>query len=63
MEVCRVDRSVLEVALASTTSDFEDAVQIVCALVQGIYQLAVVLPCDRHNDRQKDSNLFTLSKK
>ena len=36
MEICPVDRSVLEFALASTTSDFEDAVQIACASVQGL---------------------------
>jgi predicted nucleic acid-binding protein len=36
MEICPVDRSVLELALASTTSDFEDAVQIACASVQGL---------------------------
>lgn len=36
MEICPVDRSVLELALASTTSDFEDAVQIAGASVQGL---------------------------
>ena len=35
MEICPVDRSVLELALASTTSDFEDAVQIACTSIQG----------------------------
>lgn len=36
MEICPVDRAVLEFALASATSDFEDAVQIACATVQGL---------------------------
>ena len=36
MEIYPVDHSVLEIALASTTSDFEDAVQIACASVQGL---------------------------
>ena len=36
MEICPVDRSVLELALASATLDFEDAVQIACASVQGL---------------------------
>lgn len=36
MDICPVDRSVLELALASNTSDFEDAVQIACAVVQGL---------------------------
>jgi predicted nucleic acid-binding protein len=36
MEICPVDRSVLELALASTTSDFEDAVQIACTSIQGL---------------------------
>lgn len=36
LEVCPVDQSVLEVAVASTTADFEDAVQIACASLQGL---------------------------
>lgn len=36
IEICPVDRSVLELALASTTLDFEDAVQIACASIQGL---------------------------
>lgn len=36
MEICPVDRFVLELALAFTTSDFEDAVQIAGASVQGL---------------------------
>ncbi|BAU41434.1 type II toxin-antitoxin system VapC family toxin [Leptolyngbya sp. O-77] len=36
MEICPVDRSVLELALAFTTPDFEDAVQIAGASVQGL---------------------------
>lgn len=36
MEICSVDRAVLELALASATSDFEDAVQVACAVIQGL---------------------------
>ena len=36
MEICQVDRSVLELALEEATLDFEDAVQIACASVQGL---------------------------
>lgn len=36
VEICSVDRAVLELALASATPDFEDAVQGACALVQGL---------------------------
>lgn len=36
MEICSVAQSALDLALASATSDFEDAVQISCALVQGL---------------------------
>lgn len=36
LEICPVDRSVLELALRSAALDFEDAVQIACALVQGL---------------------------
>jgi len=36
LEICPVDRTALELALASKTSDFEDAVQIACALSQGL---------------------------
>ena len=36
MEICRVDRHILEVALALNTSDFEDAVQIACASTQNL---------------------------
>jgi predicted nucleic acid-binding protein len=36
MEVCPVDRTVLEVALTSGLADFEDAVQIACAIAQGL---------------------------
>jgi predicted nucleic acid-binding protein len=31
MEICSVDRAVLEVALTSGVTDFEDAVQLACA--------------------------------
>ncbi|MDS3862026.1 PIN domain-containing protein [Thermosynechococcaceae cyanobacterium BACA0444] len=36
MEICPVDRSALELALTSTTLDFEDAVQIACASTQSL---------------------------
>lgn len=36
MEVCPVDRATLEIALASGLSDFEDAVQIACAIAQNL---------------------------
>lgn len=36
MEICSVDRSVLELALASTTVDFEDSLQVACAELQGL---------------------------
>jgi len=36
MEVCPVDREVVELALGFVTPDFEDAVQIACAVVQGL---------------------------
>jgi predicted nucleic acid-binding protein len=36
MEVCPVDRTVLEVALTSGLADFEDAIQIACAIAQGL---------------------------
>ncbi|MEQ8994966.1 MAG: PIN domain-containing protein [Coleofasciculus sp. B1-GNL1-01] len=34
MEICPVDRAVLEVALTSGIRDFEDAVQVACAIAQ-----------------------------
>ncbi len=36
MVICSVNRAVLEVALASGLADFEDAVQISCAVSQGL---------------------------
>lgn len=36
LEVCSVDRPVLELALTSATPDFEDAVQVACAFTQGL---------------------------
>lgn len=36
MEICTVDRNVLEQAILSNQSDFEDAVQIACAIVFGL---------------------------
>ncbi|MEH1936368.1 MAG: PIN domain-containing protein [Nostoc sp.] len=50
IEICAVDRSVLEIALASATSDFEDAVQIACALVHGLDAIVT-----------RDADFFTAS--
>lgn len=36
MEICLVERSTLEVALTSGLTDFEDAVQVACAIAQGL---------------------------
>ncbi|MFP4100450.1 PIN domain-containing protein [Coleofasciculus sp.] len=36
MEICPVDRAVLEVALTSGIRDFEDAVQAACAIAQNL---------------------------
>lgn len=35
-QICPVDRSILETAFNSELSDFEDAVQIACAIDQGL---------------------------
>ena len=36
MEICVVDRNILEAAFASNLNDFEDAVQIACALANDV---------------------------
>jgi len=36
MEVCPVDRATLEIALTLSLSDFEDAVQIACAIARNL---------------------------
>ncbi|MBD1938390.1 PIN domain-containing protein [Microcoleus sp. FACHB-68] len=36
MEICLVDKSILESAFASNLNDFEDAVQIACALANDV---------------------------
>jgi predicted nucleic acid-binding protein len=36
MEVCPVNREILEAALSSGLADFEDALQIACAVSQGL---------------------------
>ncbi|HEY9873437.1 MAG TPA: PIN domain-containing protein [Candidatus Obscuribacterales bacterium] len=36
MEVCPVDGSILETAIASNISDFEDAVQLACAIANNL---------------------------
>lgn len=36
MEICPVDRAILEAAFATNLTDFEDAVQISCAVSQGL---------------------------
>ncbi len=36
MEICPVNREVLEVAFSSDFADFEDAIQVACAIAQGL---------------------------
>jgi predicted nucleic acid-binding protein len=36
MEICPVNRAVLELAFSSGLADFEDALQIACAMTQGL---------------------------
>ncbi|WP_339381795.1 PIN domain-containing protein [Dendronalium phyllosphericum] len=36
MVICPVNRAVLESAFSSSLTDFEDAVQIACAVAQGL---------------------------
>lgn len=36
MQICSVDRSILETAISSNLPDFEDAVQIACALNENL---------------------------
>ena len=36
MQVCTVDRSILEIAISSNLLDFEDAVQLACAIVENL---------------------------
>ncbi|MEQ8971299.1 MAG: PIN domain-containing protein [Coleofasciculus sp. C1-SOL-03] len=36
MEICPVNREVLEVAFSSGFADFEDAIQVACAVAQGL---------------------------
>jgi hypothetical protein len=36
MEICTVDKSILESAFASNLNDFEDAVQIACPLANNV---------------------------
>ena len=36
LEICPVDKFVLETAFSSTTADFEDALQIACALAHNL---------------------------
>lgn len=43
MEICAVDRNILEVAFASNLNDFEDAVQIACALANDV---DTIITCD-----------------
>lgn len=37
MEVCTVDRNILEIALSANLTDFEDAVQVACAMDENLY--------------------------
>ena len=36
LQICTVDRSILESAIASILSDFEDAVQLACAISENL---------------------------
>ncbi len=36
MKICTVDRSILETAIASKLPDFEDAVQLACAVFENL---------------------------
>ncbi|MCG5061053.1 MAG: PIN domain-containing protein [Limnoraphis sp. WC205] len=36
LEVCAVNRKILEAAIASNSDDFEDAVQLACAVSEGL---------------------------
>lgn len=36
MEICAVDRGILEQAIALNFSDFEDAIQVTCAITAGL---------------------------
>ncbi|KKD36706.1 type II toxin-antitoxin system VapC family toxin [Limnoraphis robusta] len=36
LEVCAVNRTILEAAIASNSDDFEDAVQLACAVSEGL---------------------------
>lgn len=36
MEICPVNREVLEVAFSSGWADYEDAIQVACAVAQGL---------------------------
>ncbi|MBW4571066.1 MAG: PIN domain-containing protein [Tolypothrix carrinoi HA7290-LM1] len=36
MQVCTVDRSILEAAISSSLPDFEDAVQLACAISENL---------------------------
>ncbi|HCF29885.1 MAG TPA: DNA-binding protein [Cyanobacteria bacterium UBA11049] len=40
MQICTVDRSILETAVSSNLSDFEDAVQLACAVSNNLNAIA-----------------------
>jgi predicted nucleic acid-binding protein len=46
MQVCLVDRSILEAAFASNLRDFEDAVQLACAIAENLDAIITRNPQD-----------------
>jgi predicted nucleic acid-binding protein len=56
MEICPVNREVLEVAFSSGFADFEDAIQVACAVAQGLDAILT-----RDNQGFLDSSVPVLS--
>lgn len=49
-QICLVDRSILEIAFNSELADFEDAVQIACAVAAGLDTIVTRNPDDFQTD-------------
>jgi predicted nucleic acid-binding protein len=56
MEICTVDRNVLEQAIALEFPDFEDAIQVACAMAQDLDAIVI-----RDIDGFRDSPISALS--
>ncbi len=56
MEICPVNREVLEVALSSGLADYEDAIQVACAVAQGLDAILT-----RDNQGFLNSSILVLS--